>query len=146
MADGLSDTMKEQFRACGHEHVHGAHTSTLEVTTDDYLTPAGDCIIGIDATKAPTGFRSSFVDACRDESATITTTFATADIEETIEGRGDPRLSFSSPRSAVWRTSEYVDDRTVAIACDGAAADLSGSLIDALANGADLHVTISVTN
>lgn len=146
MADVLSDTMKEQFRALGHEHVHGTHTSTLEVTTDDYLTPAGDCIIGIEATKAPAGFRSSFIDACRDETATITTTFATATIEETIQGRGDPSLSFANDRSAVWRTSEYVDDRTVAIACDGAAADLSRSLIEALANGVELHVSISVTN
>ena len=35
------------FRAWGHENVRATHRSTFEVTKDDYLTPRGDCIVGI---------------------------------------------------------------------------------------------------
>ncbi len=137
--------MPEQVvRARGHEHVRATHASTFEVTTDDYLTPAGDCILGIDADRAPADFDPAFVDACRDGEATITATVAAGGYEETIEGRGDPRLTFESERGAVGRTSEYVDDRTVLVDADAAAADLDRELVAALAAGAELTLTLRV--
>lgn len=138
-----ADSDVEEFAATGHEHVTAAHTSTLEVTTDDYLTPAGDCIVGIRADRAPADFDPAFVATCQHADARIETTLAAGGNEQRIVGRGDPDLTFASERSAVWRTSEYVDDRTVAVGCDGAAADLDRSLVDALADSADLTVRIA---
>ncbi|WP_207587431.1 DUF371 domain-containing protein [Halomontanus rarus] len=140
----MSQRLEEVVHARGHEHVSADHASTFEVTTDDYLTPAGDCILAIDADRAPADFDSEFVDACRDETATITVTFEADGHEETVSGRGDPDLEFTNERSAVGRTSDYVDDRTIVVGSEFAAEGFDRELVDALADGTDVTVTISV--
>ena len=137
-------TLEETIHARGHEHVSAAHASTFEVTTDDYLTPAGDCILAIEADRAPADFDPAFVEACRDAAATITMTIEAGGHEETVAGRGDPALEFSNERSAVGRTSEYVDDRTVLVDAQFAAEGFDRDLVAALADGAEATVTISV--
>jgi hypothetical protein len=138
--------MQQRVRvsARGHEHVTAEHGSTLELTSDDWLTPAGDCILGVEADAVPATFDESFVDACRSAGATITATLRAGDREATVESRGDPALTFGSDRSMVVRTSEYVDDRTVMVGADAAAADLDRELIATLADGADLECVLAV--
>ena len=141
--------MEETVRAVGHENVTARHGSTFEVTTDDYLTRAGDCIVGIEADRTPSDFDPAFVEACRDVEATITATLRVGDsggpiATETITGRGHPDLRFEDDRSLVGRTSDYVDDRTVMVGADKSAGDLDRRLVDALADGADLTLTLSV--
>jgi hypothetical protein len=136
--------MEAVVDAHGHEHVTAQHASTLELTSDDFLTPAGDCILGIEADRTPADFDPDFVAACRDADATITATFEAGDHTETVRGRGHPDLEFTNDRSLVCRTSEYVDDRTVMVAADAAAADLDRDLVAALAEGADLQATFRV--
>ncbi|WP_306059482.1 DUF371 domain-containing protein [Natronococcus wangiae] len=136
--------LEEVIRARGHEHVSAEHASTFEVTTDDYLTPAGDCILAIEADRAPADFDPAFAEACRDEDATITVTVEADGHRESVEGRGDPDLEFTNERSAVGRTSDYVDDRTVVVGAEFAAEGLDRDLVDALADGAEATVTITV--
>jgi hypothetical protein len=141
--------MREVVHATGHEHVSAEHTSTFEVTSDEWLTPAGDCIIAVGADRVPADFDDEFVAACRDPGAAIraelvVTTDGGATITDTVTGRGDPELSFAGERSHVGRTSEYTDDRTVLVGADGAAADLDRELVDALAAGADLRLELVV--
>jgi hypothetical protein len=138
--------VKEIVRARGHEHVAATHESTFEVTTDDFLTPAGDCILGIEADRAPADFDSAFVEVCQSTDARITMTFEAAGHEATVTGRGDPDLTFESERSAVGRTSDYVDDRTVMVGADRAANGFDRDLVAALADGAELTVTFAVEN
>jgi len=146
--DADADEHVERIHARGHEHVSGEHASTVELTSDDWLTPAGDCIVGIEADTTPAEFDETFVDACQSAEATITTEFTVeADdgtLTDTITARGDPELTFEGDRSLVGRTSDYVDDRTVFVGADGAAADLDRELIDALAAGAALTLTLRV--
>ncbi|WP_049924604.1 DUF371 domain-containing protein [Halopiger djelfimassiliensis] len=136
--------MEEVIHARGHEHVTAEHASTFEVTTDDYLTPAGDCILAIEADRAPADFAPEFVDACRDADATITVTVEADGHEQTVEGTGDPALEFTNERSAVGRTSDYVDDRTILTRAEFAAEGFDRDLVAALAGGADVTVTIAV--
>ena len=136
--------MNEVIRASGHENVRAEHASTFEVTTDDWLTPAGDCILAVEADRSPADFGSAFVAACRDESARITAEVAVGDHVHTVEGRGHPDLTFESDRSAVARTSDYVDGRTVMIDADHAAAGFSRDIVAALQDGADLVFTLTV--
>lgn len=138
------EDLEEVVRARGHEHVSATHASTFEVTSDDYLTPAGDCILGIEANRVPADFDPAFVETCRDREATITATVEAGGHAETVTGRGHPDLSFDSERSAVGRTSDYVDNRTVMVDADGAAADFDRDLVAALAEGADLRLTLRV--
>jgi hypothetical protein len=136
--------MRQRVRATGHENVTAEHTSTFEFTSDDWLTPAGDCILGTEAEPVPAAFDDGFVEACRSGEATITATLRVEGFERTIEGRGHPALTFESDRSMVGRTSEYVDDRTVMIGADTAAADIDREIVDALADGAALECLFEV--
>ncbi|MFD1571891.1 DUF371 domain-containing protein [Halorubrum laminariae] len=151
------DPLVEVVRATGHEHVTAAHASTVEFTTDDWLTPAGDCIVGIDANRAPRDFSAEFRETCQDADATITARIAVgAPDDETvglddpthevaIVGRGDPDLTLLDDRSMVGRTSAYTDDeRTILVDGDGAAADLDRDLVAALAAGAPAILRLTV--
>lgn len=137
-------TLEERVTATGHSNVSADHESTLELTTEDFLTPAGDCILGIEADRAPADFDPEFVSACQDDSATIRATLEVRDHQETITGRGHPGLTFQNERSLVCRTSTYLDGRTVMIDADRAAADLDRELVDALAEGANVTLRFEV--
>jgi hypothetical protein len=135
---------EEVVTATGHENVTATHSSTLEVTSDEFLTPAGDCILGIEADRVPRDFDEAFVAACQSAAATITATIDVAGHTVTIEGSGHPDLVFESDRSHVLRTSSYVDERTVMVGADSAAGDVDRGLISALSEGADATLTLSV--
>jgi hypothetical protein len=137
--------MEERVHARGHEHVAADHASTFEVTTDDYLTPAGDCILGIEADRAPADFDPEFVSACRSSDATVAAEFVADGHEFTVRGSGHPDLELTNERSMVGRTSAYVDDRTVMVNADAAAAGFDRDLVAALAGGADLELTLRVS-
>ena len=144
------DALVEVVRAVGHENVTAEHASTVELTTDDWLTPAGDCIVGVEADRTPRDFAAEFREACQDAGATIEATFVVDDgddeYRETITGRGDPDLALVDDRSMVGRTSDYTDDeRTILVDGDGAAADLDRDLVAALADGAALTLRLEVT-
>jgi len=132
------------IHARGHENVTAQHASTLEVTSDEFLTPAGDCILGIEADRVPAEFDDPFVTACQQANATIIVELSAGGHTERVEGRGHPDMTFDSDRSLVCRTSEYIDDRTVAVGLDRAAADLDDEFVAALANGAELTLTLRV--
>lgn len=136
--------MRERITARGHENVSAEHGSTLEVTTDDWLTEAGDCILGIEADRVPAAFDPAFVEASQSDAARITIRLRVGDRNQTIHARGHPELTFESDRSAVVRTSEYVDDRTVAIAADAAAVDVDRSIVEALQDGATIEIELEV--
>ncbi|GGM68088.1 hypothetical protein J2752_002128 [Halarchaeum rubridurum] len=135
---------REVVRAHGHENVTAAHASTFEVTTDDYLTPAGDCILAVEADRAPADFDEAFVAAVSDADATVTATLEAHGHEVSVEGRGDPALTYASERSMVGRTSDYVDDRTVMLDAEYAADGFDDALVAALADGAEATFTLTV--
>jgi len=143
-AEEDADALREVVHATGHEHVSAEHASTFEVTTDDWLTPAGDCILAVDADRAPADFDPAFRDAARDHDATIRVTVEADGCEHAFEASGHPELELSSDRSMVGRTSTYVDDRTLCVDADGAAAAVPRELVDALADGADVRVVVDV--
>ena len=136
--------MEEVVHARGHEHVSAQHASTFEVTSDDWLTPAGDCILAVEADRTPADFDDAFVDACQDEEAEITATFEVDGLTETVVGSGHPELAFEDDRSMVGRTSDHTDDRTVMIRADFAAEGFDRDLVAALTDGAELTLTLAV--
>jgi len=136
--------MKRRVSAVGHGNVTADHGSTFEVTSDDWLTPAGDCILAVEADAVPAELDDAFVEACRSQKRTITAILRAGGHEYVIEGRGHPDLTFDSDRSMVGRTSTYVDDRTIMVEADAAAADVDRELVAALGDGADLEFVLSV--
>jgi hypothetical protein len=134
------------FTASGHPNIRATHRSTLEVTTEPTLTLRGDCILGIRATKSPPMIAAAIGWLLRRESSQITTRLSTGETVEEIHGVGSPRLALRSASSLVWRTSNYVDGRTIAIKCDKAARDVTRELISRLQDSeAVLQVVIIVS-
>ena len=142
--DPAAGERTETVRARGHEHVQATHDSTLELTSDDYLTTAGDCIVATEADRVPADFDPAFVEACQNSGATLVLTLEAGGHRDRVTGRGHPALTFESDRSLVCRTSDYVDDRTVMVGADGAATDIDRNLVAALADGVTCEATLSV--
>ncbi len=140
----MTERLEEVIHARGHEHVSANHSSTFEVTTDDYLTPAGDCILAIDADRSPADFDPAFVTACQNAAATITVTLEADGHTQMITGRGDPDLELCSERSMVGRTSTYVDERTILLEASHAARGVDRELVAALAAGNAVEITLAV--
>ncbi|MFB6085445.1 MAG: DUF371 domain-containing protein [Halodesulfurarchaeum sp.] len=136
--------LEERVTATGHENVLAEHSSTFEVTTEDFLTRAGDCILAIGADRAPADFDAAFVEAAQDRTTTIAAIFEAGDSTVEIRGRGDPQLTFENEVSLVGRTSDYVDDRTIMVEANAAAADLDREFVTALGQGAELSLTLRV--
>jgi len=134
------------FTVHGHPNIRATHPSTMEVTTQPNLTLRGDCILGVRADKSPAVIDAAIGWLLRQEPSRITTRLSAGGFTEEIVGAGTSRLTLRSPSSLVWRTSSYVDDRTIAIKCDKAARDIARELISQLQNPeAVLQVVIVVS-
>ncbi|WP_456481648.1 DUF371 domain-containing protein [Methanopyrus sp.] len=125
--------MKVVLKARGHENVTGRHRSTFEVTKDPEIGPTADCIIGVRADKACADLPRDFKLMLR-RGARVEVILRAGGAEDRVLGVGHPRMTLRDDRSMVFRTSDYVDDRTVLINCDKAARDLDRGLIRALKN------------
>lgn len=132
----MASTKQHQFTvtAYGHANIQATHSSTFEITMESHLSRKGDCIIGTNASHSALHLKSQFDDAIRHPNTKIFTYLSVGTITDQIQGSGSPHLTLSSPTSLVWRTSEYVDARTIAIRCNKAAKDLNRHLIKSLQN------------
>ena len=125
--------IKETIVCYGHENVKATHRSTLEITKEDYLTPRGDCIICIKASKALRDLDEKIKEALKSGKKVKIRIIVDGIVDE-LEAFGDSRLSFESDFSMVIRKSDYVDGRTLAIKANKAAKDIKRELIEKLKN------------
>lgn len=123
---------KVVFQAFGHENIVGEHKTTLEITSEDFLTEQGTCIIGISANQTLDSLDEEIKTLARLDHTQITLRIRIDDIYEEIVGRGSPGLTYSNSVSMVARTSTFECDRTLMVEADKAASNLSRSLIGRL--------------
>jgi hypothetical protein len=121
-----------RFQACGHANVIGNHRTTVEITTEDYLTREGTCIIGIRADQALNEFPDEIKAFAASEKTKIILKLKAGDFTEEVTGRGDPGLTYLDTVSMVARKSSFVCDRTLMVGADKAASDLDRSFVDSL--------------
>ncbi|MGC9103496.1 MAG: DUF371 domain-containing protein [Candidatus Methanodesulfokora sp.] len=123
--------MEFVVRFTGHENITARHKTTLEITKDENITRRADCIIGVRADKAvsyiPDWLKSHLLSGGMIEIELVVGGFSLE-----IHGLGSPDLILSSRREIVVRKSSYIDDRTIAIMADKAAADLPREIVDLL--------------
>lgn len=123
------------FRAYGHENIIGKHRTTLEITSEDFLTRRGTCIVGIRATQTLSTLDSSIKKLAGLETTKIVLVLQTGEMIEQITGTGGPRLTYADPVSMVARTSSYQCGRTLMIHADKAASDLRDEFVNRLRDG-----------
>jgi hypothetical protein len=132
-----------RFKAFGHVNVRAKHKSTLEVTVDEYLTPRGDCIIGIKAPHGAAGLPENVKAGLRKgwNACLVIRSGAFSDV---VCGRGDERLILSDSNRMIFRKSRYVEPATVFIDADKSAGDLDRRLVKELARGASVDLVLIV--
>ena len=116
-----------EFR--GHRMVRSTHPTTIEVTTEEYLTEDGNCIIGVGASKGCAGLEAAVKEAIRSRGSRVRVRIVVGALS--FEGRafGDPRLSLSDPHELVVRRSDFVSDRTVATGADASSRDIPREMV-----------------
>lgn len=133
--------MRVVVKARGHPNVSAKHRTTLELTKEDSLTPAGDCIIGVGADKSLKDLPRAFKELLK-QGKGLKIKLECGGFKETVHARGDPALTFADPVSMVARKSGYVCGRTLCVRADKAAADLDRRLVEELKKGRLLRATL----
>jgi len=121
-----------RFKAYGHENVIGEHKTTIEITTENYLTKQGTCIVGVQATQKLSDFSSEIQELITLETTKIVLLMEVAGIREQVSGTGGKDLTYSDSTSMVARTSSFQCGRTLMINADKAASDLSREFVSLL--------------
>ena len=116
----------------GHPNIRSLHTKTIEITKDEHLTPRGDCIIGVKATKACADLDESFKHRLKSNDSVIKIEIMVGDESFVISGRGDQRISMLNANDIVIRKSNFVCPRTVSVLCDKASSDVPRKLVEML--------------
>jgi len=132
----------EHIIAKGHANIKATHPSTFEVTKENWLTPQGDCIIGISASKSPKQFSKEFKNIAKREDAVILAILLSNGAFDYIIGKGSEKLTFKDNTRMVFRKSSYISNNTVMIKANKAARDISRKLIDKLKKGRILHILL----
>uniref|UniRef100_A0A7C1NYD9 DUF371 domain-containing protein n=1 Tax=Thermofilum pendens TaxID=2269 RepID=A0A7C1NYD9_THEPE len=123
----------DRLYARGHPNIKALHRTTLEITKDDYVTPRGDCIIAVGASKAASELCDELKRAIRSGGyVTLILILRPHNLVEVVRGVGAPTLTLEDPRSIVVRKSSFTDTRTIAIRSDKAAVDLDRSFVERL--------------
>ena len=120
----------------GHENVKALHKTTLEITKEDYLTPRGDCIIGISANKSLRDFSSKFKELIRSKDSILYVLFISElGSMDIIKCRGDPKLTYDDDTRIIIRKSDYIAGNTACINSEKSAKDINRSLVYDLKRG-----------
>ena len=124
--------VRERISFVGHPMVRSLHPTTIEITTEENLSPRGDCIIGVRAQKGCSGLDPAVKAALRREGSAVVLKFMAGGETFVVRAKGDPRLELSHPHDMVVRRSDFVSDRTLAVRADFAARDLPRTLVEKL--------------
>ncbi len=106
---------KIEFEAYGHENITGNHNTTLELTSEDFLTPTGTCIVGIRSTLTLSELTPEIKRIAKLDTTKIILTMSVNNVSETVAGRGGSNLTYSDTTSMVVRTSSFQCGRTRAV-------------------------------
>jgi len=128
------EVVREVVEFRGHPMVRSSHPTTIEITTEDYLTESGDCIIGVGAAKGCAGLSSAVKERLKIGGSRVTLTVAAGGQSFVIRAQGDPRLTLTDPHEMVVRKSDYISGRTLAVRADASSRDLPREIVRLLKN------------
>jgi len=128
------EVLLESVNFRGHPLVRSLHPTTIEVTTEEFLTENGDCIVGVGAAKGCAGLDARVKEALRRKGSMVTLRILVGPLSFSISASGDPRLQLSHEHDMVIRRSDFISDRTLAIRADAAAKDIPAEMVNLLRN------------
>ena len=120
-------TIIEIIHAWGHENILCTHDSTIEITKDKSLTKKGDCIIGVNASKACNDLILEIKNQIK-SGKKFKVILNVEDIKDYFYGYGNKRLRLLDKNDMVFRKSNFICDRTVLINCSKSSIELNRDL------------------
>ncbi len=134
-----------EIRAEGHSNIRATHRTTLEITKERYLTPRGDCIVGINAeigiSEIPVEIKEYL---SLPNPVTIWLELPEYGLKEEIKAYGNEKLTFTHPTDIVVRKSNYVCGRTIAVKANKSAFDIDREFVELLRDKAELLFVIEI--
>ena len=126
-------TIIERVHAWGHENILCTHNSTLEITKDKNMSKKGDCIIGVNASKACNDLSTNLKTLINDGKK-FKVILKVDDIQDYFYGFGNNKLRLLDKNDMVFRKSNFICDRTVLIYCSKSSAEIDSDLTRTLRN------------
>jgi hypothetical protein len=121
----------ERIKAYGHENILCTHDTTIEVTKNRFLTKKGNCILGINATKASKDLNEKLKSHIW-EGKKVKVILKTDKFKDSFYGFGHKDLPLNHEEDNVFRKSDFKCNRTVLIKCSKSSKELSQNLINSL--------------
>ncbi len=121
----------DEIIARGHPNVLGTHRTTIEITTEDFLTTNGNCIIGVLSSKSVNDYNPKLKEAIQNGNK-INIEMIAGPFSENFIGVGHKDLILSNVVSMVFRLSEFISDRTALINCSKSSIELDRNFINYL--------------
>ena len=122
-----------EFR--GHPNVRAEHPTTLEVTRDEFLTPRGDCIVGVAGSKGASEIDNCVKEVLRSGGKLVAVVLVEGGPFDYLVAEGSNLMTFTEGRKVIIRRSTYVDGSTIGIRATKAAKDIRRDVVEALRQG-----------
>jgi uncharacterized protein len=116
--------MQEEITFKGHPNVRCLHNSTLEITTEPDLTPNGDCIVGVSASKGCSRLHTAVKKKLSKDDCVVRIQLIVEPYTLEIFGATNSNLLLTHPHDIVIRKSNYIDARTLSIRSNISCADV----------------------
>ncbi len=126
--------MRFEIQFSGHENIRSNHQKTIEITKESYLTPSGDCIIGVNASASCADLPDAIKKKLQDPNSKVNFSIKVGSHEFVVEGRGHENLILTHLEDIVIRKSSFVCPRTLAVKCDKASDLMPREMISLLQN------------
>ena len=120
------------FHAYGHPAILSTHPSTLEITTIHELTRRGDCVVAVKSSSAVRNLPEDLKLVLSNSNGRGRLALRVGPFEFTVEGRGDPRLTFLHDTDLVVRKSAFISERTLMIYADKSSIDIPRDMVGML--------------
>ena len=126
-------TIIERIQARGHENILSTHRTTIEITKDKNLTTRGDCIIGINASKACNDLTEELKILIKNGTK-FKIILKADEMQDYFYGYGNRNLRLLDKNDMVFRKSDFICDRTVLINCSKSSVEINRDLTKTLRN------------
>ena len=134
-------TILEKIFAYGHENILCTHNTTIELTKENCLTKKGNCILGINASKACFDLNLGLKKNLK-KGKKIKITIKTDKFTDTFYGYGTKYLTLMDKNDIVFRKSDFICGRTMLINCTKSSRELNRELVEDIRK---LHNKFSLT-
>jgi len=118
----------------GHKNVRATHKNTIEITKEPHLTINGDCIIGVNAKYSCIDLPKKIKKKISNPASKIKFSIKINDKIFSVFGHGHQNLILTDAQDIVFRKSDFICPRTIAINCNKASIDIPRNIVTLLQN------------